>query len=46
MLAYRDLDPARLATGHGPVVEAPCPAITRAIAAARKIERPARALAR
>jgi glyoxylase-like metal-dependent hydrolase (beta-lactamase superfamily II) len=42
----RDLDPARLATGHGPVVEAPGPAMTRAIAAARKIERPARALAR
>jgi glyoxylase-like metal-dependent hydrolase (beta-lactamase superfamily II) len=43
----RDLDPARLATGHGPVVEAPGPAMTRAIAAAaRKIERLARALAR
>jgi|SRR5215467_8395603 len=36
----RDLDPARLATGHGPVIEAPGPAMTRAItAAARKIER-------
>ena len=35
----RALDPARLASGHGPVVEAPGPAMTRAIAAAaRKIE--------
>jgi glyoxylase-like metal-dependent hydrolase (beta-lactamase superfamily II) len=36
----RDLDPVRLACGHGPVIEAPGPAMTRAIAAAaRKIER-------
>jgi glyoxylase-like metal-dependent hydrolase (beta-lactamase superfamily II) len=36
----RDLDPVRLASGHGPVVEAPGPAMTRAIAAAaRKIQR-------
>jgi len=34
------LDPARLASGHGPVVEAPGRAMTRAIAAAaRKLER-------
>jgi glyoxylase-like metal-dependent hydrolase (beta-lactamase superfamily II) len=36
----RDLDPARLACGHGPVIEAPGPAMTRAIAAAdRRIQR-------
>lgn len=36
----RDLDPVRLACGHGPVIEAPGPAMTRAIAAAtRKIQR-------
>lgn len=36
----RDLGPDRLATGHGPVISAPGPAMTRAIeAAARKIER-------
>jgi glyoxylase-like metal-dependent hydrolase (beta-lactamase superfamily II) len=32
----RDLDPARLASGHGPVIEAPGPAMTRAIAAAAR----------
>ena len=37
----RDLDPARLASGHGPVIEAPGPAMARAIAAAaRKLQRP------
>ena len=37
----RDLDPARLASGHGPVIEAPGPAMTRAIAAAaRRIRHP------
>jgi glyoxylase-like metal-dependent hydrolase (beta-lactamase superfamily II) len=36
----RDLDPDRLASGHGPVVTAPGPAMSRAIeAAARKIDR-------
>ena len=36
----RDLGPDRLASGHGPVISAPGPAMTRAIeAAARKIER-------
>jgi glyoxylase-like metal-dependent hydrolase (beta-lactamase superfamily II) len=36
----RHLHPARLASGHGPVIEAPAPAMTRAITtAARKIER-------
>jgi glyoxylase-like metal-dependent hydrolase (beta-lactamase superfamily II) len=36
----RDLDPDRLATGHGPVIPAPGPAMTRAIdAAARKAVR-------
>ena len=36
----RDLGPDRLATGHGPVISVPGPAMTRAIdAAARKIER-------
>ena len=36
----RDLDPDRLASGHGPVIRAPGPAMTRAIeAAARKIDR-------
>ena len=36
----RDLDPDRLATGHGPVIRAPGPAMTRAIeAAARKTGR-------
>jgi glyoxylase-like metal-dependent hydrolase (beta-lactamase superfamily II) len=35
-----DLGPGRLASGHGPVIEAPGPAMTRAIAAAaRKIQR-------
>jgi glyoxylase-like metal-dependent hydrolase (beta-lactamase superfamily II) len=35
-----DLGPVRLASGHGPVIEAPGPAMTRAIAAAaRKIQR-------
>jgi glyoxylase-like metal-dependent hydrolase (beta-lactamase superfamily II) len=35
----RDLDPERLATGHGPVIRAPGRAMTRAIeAAARKID--------
>jgi len=35
----RDLAPDRLATGHGPVIAAPGPAMTRAIeAAARKID--------
>jgi len=38
----RDVEPARLASGHGPVIETPGPAMTRAIAAAaRKIERDA-----
>jgi glyoxylase-like metal-dependent hydrolase (beta-lactamase superfamily II) len=38
----RDLGPVRLASGHGPVVGAPGPAMTRAIAAAaRKIQRTA-----
>ena len=38
--ALRDLDPDRLASGHGPVIRAPGPAMTRAIeAAARKIDR-------
>lgn len=32
----RDLDPARLACGHGPVIETPGPAVTRAIAAAAR----------
>lgn len=36
----RDLDPDRLASGHGPVITAPGPAMARAIeAAARKIDR-------
>ena len=36
----RDLDPARLASGHGPVIQAPGPAMDRAIAAAaRKLAR-------
>ena len=36
----RDLGPARLATGHGPVIEAPGHAMDRAIAAAtRKLQR-------
>ena len=36
----RDLAPDRLASGHGPVIRAPGPAMTRAIeAAARKIDR-------
>jgi glyoxylase-like metal-dependent hydrolase (beta-lactamase superfamily II) len=33
--ALRDLDPARLAPGHGQIVEAPGPAMSRAIAAAQ-----------
>ena len=37
----RDLDPVRLASGHGPVIEAPGPAMDRAIAAAaRKLQHP------
>ena len=37
----RDLDPVRLASGHGPIVEAPGPAMARAIArAARKFQHP------
>lgn len=37
----RDLDPDRLASGHGPVIGAPGPAMNRAIdAAARRIDRP------
>ena len=32
----RDLDPARLATGHGPVIQAPGHAMDRAIAAAAR----------
>jgi glyoxylase-like metal-dependent hydrolase (beta-lactamase superfamily II) len=37
----RDLAPDRLASGHGPVISAPGPAMTRAIeAAARKMGRP------
>jgi hypothetical protein len=37
----RDLAPVRLASGHGPVIEAPGPAMARAIAAAaRRIQHP------
>ena len=38
--ALRELDPARLASGHGPVIQAPGHAMDRAIAgAARRLER-------